>query len=62
MPEEHTYVVSASHPDGSPYVDQVDQALRHDGPSTAAAYGDADRDARVAAIEAAGLTPHVRTA
>lgn len=60
MPEPTTYVITASHPDGTPYRDEVGQATGR--PSSVAAYGDQDRDWRVALIEAAGLTPHVRPA
>ncbi|BBA99262.1 hypothetical protein RVR_5804 [Actinacidiphila reveromycinica] len=57
---DKTYVVTASNPDGTPYTDALGKHAVVTG--GAAAYGDADRDERVAAIEAAGLTPHVRPA
>lgn len=53
------YAIQATYPDGSPYIDVLDQALHRTGPSTTAAVGEADCQARVAAIEAAGLTAHV---
>jgi hypothetical protein len=53
------YSIQATYPDGSPYIDDLDKAFGRTGPSTGAAYGEDDCDARVAAIEAAGLTAHV---
>lgn len=62
-----TYVITATHPDGTPYLDDLSQALAKAFGGTVkstgiTAYGDADRDQRVAAIRTAGLVPHVRKA
>ncbi|MFF7158104.1 hypothetical protein [Streptomyces sp. NPDC008139] len=62
MPDEPAYVVSATHPDGTPYTDAMDTALHRQGGTSVTAYGDADRDRRTAAIEGAGLTAQVRPA
>lgn len=53
---EPTYVVTVTNPDGSSY----DPPFNNGG--GVAAYGDADRDRRVAAAEKAGKTAHVRRA
>lgn len=60
-----TYIITATHPDGRPYRDNLSKAL--DGHSVVkadgiAAYGEKDRADRERAIRAAGLTPHVRKA
>ena len=60
-----TYVITATHPDGTPYEDRATAAINKHAvvkSTGVTAYGDADRDQRVAAIRAAGLTPHVRKA
>lgn len=60
-----TYVITATHPDGSPYRDNLARALAGRSVVLAdgiAAYGEKDRADRERAIRAAGLTPHVRKA
>lgn len=59
MPTQ-TYVITATHPDGRPYRDALGQHATVDG--GVAAYGEKDRDQRLADIRAAGLTPHIRKA
>ncbi|MCX5209789.1 hypothetical protein OG689_10885 [Kitasatospora sp. NBC_00240] len=54
------YVITVTHPDGTPYQDQISANLHT--PSVVTVYTTDDRDQRVAAIQAAGLTPHVREA
>lgn len=57
------YAITASLPDGVPYTDSFSQALlqagMEPGAASATVYTDAERDQYVAAIEAAGLTPHI---
>ncbi|MCX4750930.1 hypothetical protein OG455_41350 [Kitasatospora sp. NBC_01287] len=60
------YVVTASHPDGSPYHDYLCTKITG-GPYPCtgcgrSAYGDNDRDQKLANIRANGLTPHWRVA
>lgn len=55
-----TYVITATHPDGTPYQDQVSTNLHT--PAVVTVYNTTDRDQRVTVIEAAGLTAHVREA
>ena len=60
-----TYVITATHPDGTPYEDPATGAINKHAvvKSTGiTAYGDTDRDQRVAAIRSAGLIAHVRKA
>jgi hypothetical protein len=59
MPTQ-TYVITATYPDGRPYRDALGKHATVTG--GVAAYGEKDRDQRVAAIRALGLTPHVRKA
>lgn len=59
MPDR-IYVITATHPDGRPYRDALGKHATVDG--GVAAYGEKDRDQRVAEIRAAGLIPHVRRA
>lgn len=54
--DQPTYVLTVTNPDGSSY----DPPFNNGG--GVAAYGDADRDRRVAAAEKAGKTAHVRRA
>lgn len=59
MPDQ-TYVITVTYRDGRPYRDALGKHATVAG--GVAAYGEKDRDKRVAAIRAAGLTPHVRKA
>ena len=62
-----TYIITATHPDGSPYYDQFDLGLAKAGlplpanGSSVAEYSEDGRDRRIAAMKSHGLTPHVRT-
>ena len=63
------YVITATNPDGSPYHDDLCANLTRIGHQPRActgcgisAYGDADRDQRLATLRANGYTPHHRLA
>lgn len=55
-----TYIITATYPDGRPYRDALGKHATVGG--GVAAYGEKDRDQRMAAIRAAGLVPHARKA
>lgn len=52
-----TYVITATHPDGTPYQDQVSTNLHT--PAVVTVYNTTDRDQRITAIQDAGYTAHV---
>lgn len=63
------YVITATNPDGTPYHDELCRSVSSHGyrpyPCTGcgiSAYGDADRDQRIANVRAHGYTPHYRLA
>lgn len=69
MSDRPIYVITATHPDGSPYHDSLCADLTRIGHRPRActgcgvsAYGDADRDQRFSTFRANGLTPQWRVA
>ncbi|MEU8920335.1 hypothetical protein AB0D10_05265 [Kitasatospora sp. NPDC048545] len=72
MSDRTVYIVRVFNPDGSPYLDTLGKSLASAGVSPAAsgisAYGEADRDKRIATAQANGYTatweiaPNWRTA
>lgn len=59
---DQTYVITATHPDGTPYQTAADRNLHSAQPSATVVTGDKARAAKEQEIRAAGLTPHVRKA